>query len=41
MGQVHSGIPAYGSGGFTSYTDKKLQSQLGGWIKEGFKSVKL
>ncbi|MGE5353840.1 MAG: enolase C-terminal domain-like protein [Acidobacteriota bacterium] len=41
LGQVHSGISAYGSGGFTSYTDAKLQSQLGGWIKEGFKSVKM
>lgn len=41
LGKIHSGIPAYGSGGFTSYTDAKLQSQLGGWIKEGFKSVKM
>jgi len=41
LGQVHSGVAVYGSGGFTSYTDKKLQSQLGGWVKDGLRSVKM
>jgi L-alanine-DL-glutamate epimerase-like enolase superfamily enzyme len=41
LGQVRRGIEAYGSGGFTSYADKRLQEQLGGWAREGFKAVKM
>jgi L-alanine-DL-glutamate epimerase-like enolase superfamily enzyme len=41
LGQVRSGIAAYGSGGFTSYTDDRLQEQLGGWARAGFKAVKM
>jgi L-alanine-DL-glutamate epimerase-like enolase superfamily enzyme len=31
----------YGSGGFTSYDDKQLRTQLGGWAEQGFKRVKM
>ena len=41
LGQVRSGIAAYGSGGFTSYTLERLQHQLGGWAKAGLRSVKM
>ncbi len=41
LGQVRTGIPAYGSGGFTSYTLERLQRQLGGWANSGLHSVKM
>lgn len=41
LGQVRSSIPVYGSGGFTTYTDKQLAGQLGGWAREGFANVKM
>ena len=41
LGQVRTGIPVYGSGGFTTYTDRQLQDQLGGWAAKGFKDVKM
>ena len=41
LGQVRTGIPVYGSGGFTCYTDKQLSDQLGGWAANGFSSVKM
>jgi L-alanine-DL-glutamate epimerase-like enolase superfamily enzyme len=31
---VHDGVPVYGSGGFTSYSDDRTQEQLSGWVKE-------
>ncbi len=31
----------YGSGGFTSYSDKQLEKQLGGWANEGITAVKM
>ena len=31
----------YGSGGFTSYTDDELATQLGGWVEAGIPRVKL
>ena len=34
-------IAAYGSGGFTSYTDKRLIEQLTGWADDGIGSVKM
>jgi L-alanine-DL-glutamate epimerase-like enolase superfamily enzyme len=37
----HEVVPAYGSGGFTSYVMDQLQEQLGGWIGEGFTTVKM
>jgi L-alanine-DL-glutamate epimerase-like enolase superfamily enzyme len=41
LGQVRSSIPVYGSGGFTTYSDKQLSSQLGGWAEAGFANVKM
>jgi L-alanine-DL-glutamate epimerase-like enolase superfamily enzyme len=41
LGQVRHEIPAYGSGGFTSYTVDRLQQQLGDWAKSGLRSVKM
>ena len=41
LGQVRSGMPVYGSGGFTSYTDQQLANQLGGWANAGFTKVKM
>lgn len=41
LGQVRPGIPAYGSGGFTSYSISRLQQQLGNWANEGLQSVKM
>lgn len=32
LGQVHDNVAVYGSGGFTSMTDKELAAQLGGWV---------
>jgi L-alanine-DL-glutamate epimerase-like enolase superfamily enzyme len=34
-------VPAYGSGGFTSYDDGELRDQLAGWAERGFRSVKI
>jgi L-alanine-DL-glutamate epimerase-like enolase superfamily enzyme len=34
LGRVHDGVPVYGSGGFTSYSDDRTQEQLSGWVKE-------
>ena len=41
LGAARESIPAYGSGGFTSYDDKQLQTQLGGWAERGFRYVKM
>lgn len=41
LGAVRAGIPAYGSGGFTSYTDTQLKDQLSCWVKEGLTAVKM
>jgi L-alanine-DL-glutamate epimerase-like enolase superfamily enzyme len=41
LGAVRGGIPVYGSGGFTSYNDKQLTAQLGGWAKDGLIMVKM
>jgi L-alanine-DL-glutamate epimerase-like enolase superfamily enzyme len=34
-------VPVYGSGGFTNYSLQQLEKQLGGWVEDGFKSVKI
>jgi len=34
-------IPVYGSGGFVTYTDEQLCTQLAGWIAEGITAVKM
>jgi L-alanine-DL-glutamate epimerase-like enolase superfamily enzyme len=41
FGQVRESMPIYGSGGFTSYSNKKLQEQLGRWVAEGIPRVKM
>ncbi len=40
-GAAREAIPAYGSGGFTSYDAQRLQAQLAGWVAEGFTRVKM
>ncbi len=34
LGGFRREIPIYGSGGFTSYSDRELAEQLGGWVAE-------
>jgi L-alanine-DL-glutamate epimerase-like enolase superfamily enzyme len=34
LGAVRSEVPVYGSGGFTSYSDRQLHDQLSGWAGE-------
>lgn len=41
LGPCRPAVPVYGSGGFTSYTMGKLQSQLAGWVDEGIAAVKM
>lgn len=41
LGAARESIAAYGSGGFTCYKDRQLQSQLGGWAENGFPFVKM
>lgn len=41
LGRVHEEIRIYGSGGFTSYTDKQLERQLSGWKEAGIKDMKI
>jgi L-alanine-DL-glutamate epimerase-like enolase superfamily enzyme len=41
LGQVRNAAPIYGSGGFTSYSDRQLTNQLVGWVKQGIKAVKI
>jgi L-alanine-DL-glutamate epimerase-like enolase superfamily enzyme len=41
LGAARTGIPVYGSGGFTSYSDKRLRDQLSGWVSLGLQMVKM
>ena len=41
LGQVRAGAPIYGSGGFTSYSDQQLASQLSAWVEQGIPQVKM
>ena len=42
LGRMRDKVPIYGSGGFCSYTDDKLQEQLSGWVEsDGCRSVKM
>ncbi len=41
LGKMRDEIPAYGSGGFTSYTEKQLVDQLTGWAGQGLRAVKM
>ncbi len=41
LGNAHDRVPVYGSGGFTSYSDERLQEQLAGWVEQGIPRVKM
>src|SRR5215472_9240731 len=41
LGSVRSGIPVYGSGGFTSYSRDQLEKQLAQWVESGIGMVKM
>lgn len=41
FGAVRDEMPVYGSGGFTSYSDKQLQDQLSAWVAQGIRRVKM
>ena len=41
LGAARDAAPVYGSGGFTSYSDRQLRDQLGGWAAEGIPRVKM
>jgi L-alanine-DL-glutamate epimerase-like enolase superfamily enzyme len=42
LGMTRPAAPIYGSGGFTSYTDEQLATQLGDWVHEsGIPRVKM
>lgn len=42
LGSYRHAIPIYGSGGFTTYSDGELESQLGGWVaRDGCAFVKM
>jgi L-alanine-DL-glutamate epimerase-like enolase superfamily enzyme len=41
LGAAHDGVPVYGSGGFTSYSNERLCEQLGAWVESGIARVKM
>ena len=41
LGAARPRVPLYGSGGFTSYSLERLQSQLAGWVEQGIPRVKM
>lgn len=41
LGKLRDEVPAYGSGGFTSFSERQLVDQLTGWVDEGMGSVKM
>jgi L-alanine-DL-glutamate epimerase-like enolase superfamily enzyme len=41
LGQARRRVPVYGSGGFTSYSIPQLREQLGGWVADGLRCVKM
>ena len=41
LGGARESLPIYGSGGFTSYSNKQLQQQLAGWVEQGISRVKM
>jgi L-alanine-DL-glutamate epimerase-like enolase superfamily enzyme len=41
FGSVRSSVPVYGSGGFTSYSNDQLCSQLSNWVAQGIRKVKM
>lgn len=41
LGAARDRVMAYGSGGFTSYSNDQLRRQLGAWAEEGMRAVKM
>jgi L-alanine-DL-glutamate epimerase-like enolase superfamily enzyme len=41
LGAVRDGVPVYGSGGFTAYSEQQLCEQLAGWVHAGIPRVKM
>ncbi|WP_431219071.1 enolase C-terminal domain-like protein [Leifsonia xyli] len=41
LGGAHDSVAAYGSGGFTDYSDAELTEQLGAWADHGLRAVKM
>jgi L-alanine-DL-glutamate epimerase-like enolase superfamily enzyme len=41
LGAAQPGVMAYGSGGFTTYSNQQLASQMSGWVSDGLKNVKM
>lgn len=41
LGKSHDKMLVYGSGGFTSYSNKQLQEQFSGWVADGISYVKM
>ena len=41
LGSFRASVPVYGSGGFTSYSDRQLTRQLEGWANQGCRFVKM
>lgn len=41
LGKYSESVVAYGSGGFTSYSEQQLLNQLTGWAADGFGAVKM
>lgn len=41
LGRSRPHVEAYGSGGFTSYSEDQLVRQLAGWAANGFRAVKM
>lgn len=41
FGAARPGVVAYGSGGFTTYSNQQLASQMSGWVADGLKNVKM
>lgn len=41
LGACRAEMPIYGSGGFTSYSDKQLEQQFSNWLEEGIPRMKM
>ena len=41
LGPIRDAVPIYGSGGFTTYTERDLCAQLAGWVEQGIPRVKM
>lgn len=41
LGPVRREVMAYGSGGFTSYSERELLDQMTGWVASGMRAVKM